>query len=183
MKNTFKLYFFFLLLFNNFSLLANDHLANDHIDKKIFNIINGVYEIVSWFDGKKLHKYPTVSGRWTFYEGQVISIIHNRINPDNYKSSVRWGKGEIKDKKFKYTYTESLNIKGNEKFSTFNTKLLFEGIRNFDVFLNNNEIKMVSENKNQVWTINEKGMVYNDKEWGEDNIFVERKWKRLTPMK
>ena len=29
MKNTFKLYFFFLLLFNNFSLLANDH-----IDKK-----------------------------------------------------------------------------------------------------------------------------------------------------
>ena len=46
MKNTFKL-FFFLLLFNNFSLLANDH-----IDKKIFNIINGVYEVVSWFDGK-----------------------------------------------------------------------------------------------------------------------------------
>ena len=145
MKNTFKLYFFFLLLFNNFSLLANDH-----IDKKIFNIINGVYEVVSWFDGKKLHKYPTVSGRWTFYEGQVISIIHNRINPDNYKSSVRWWKGEVKDKKFKYTYTESLNIKGNEKFSTFNTKLLFEGMRNFDVFLNNNEIKMVSENKNQV---------------------------------
>ena len=84
MKNTFKLYFFFLLLFNNFSLLANDH-----IDKKIFNIINGVYEVVSWFDGKKLHKYPTVSGRWTFYEGQVISIIHNRINPGNHKSSVR----------------------------------------------------------------------------------------------
>ncbi|GIS24088.1 MAG: hypothetical protein CM15mP124_5680 [Alphaproteobacteria bacterium] len=72
-----------------------------------------------------------VSGRWTFYEGQVISIIHNRINPDNYKSSVRWGKGEVKDKKFKYTYTESLNIKGNEKFSTFNTKLLFEGNEKF----------------------------------------------------
>ena len=106
-----------------------------------------------------------------------------RINPDNHKSSVRWGKGEVKDKKFKYTYTESLNIKGNEKFSTFNTKLLFEGMRSFDVDLNNNEIKMVSENKNQVWTINEKGMVYNDKEWGEDKIFVERKWKRLTPIK
>ena len=56
-------------------------------------------------------------------------------------------------------------------------------MRSFDVFLNNNEIKMVSENKNQVWTINEKGMVYNDKKWGEDKIFVERKWKRLTPIK
>ena len=88
MTNTYKPYIFFLLFFYNFSLLANDN-----IDKKIYNIINGVYEVVSWFDGKKLHNYPTVSGRWTFYEGQIISIIHNRINPDNNKSSVRWGKG------------------------------------------------------------------------------------------
>ena len=178
MKYT-KIFLLFLLIFLQYFSL----FADDKIDKKIFNIINGVYEVESWFDGKKLHRHPMVSGRWTFYEGQVISIIHNRINPDNYKSSVRWGKGLVKDKKFKYTYTESLNIKGNEKFSTFNTKLLFEGMRIFDVFLNNNEIKMVSENKNQVWTINEKGMVYNDKEWGEDKIFVERKWKRLTPIK
>lgn len=36
-------------------------------------------------------------------------------------------------------------------------------MRNFDVFLNNNEIKLVSENKNHVWTINEKEKVYNYK--------------------
>ena len=173
-----KIFLSFLFIFSQYF----STFANDIIDKKIFNIINGVYEVKSWFDGKKLYKYPEVSGRWTFYEGQVISIIHNRINPENHKSSVRWGKGEVKDKKFKYTYTESLNIKGNEKFSTFNAKLLFEGMRSFDVFLNNNEIKMVSKNKNQIWIINEKGMVYNDKEWGEDKIFVERKWKRLTPI-
>ena len=178
MKYTKMFFLFLLIFFHNFFLFADDK-----IDKKIFNIINGVYEVVSWFDGKNLYKYPEVSGRWTFFQGEVISIIHNRINPEKHKSSVRWGKGEVKDKKFKYTYTESLNMKGNEKFSTFNTKLLFEGMRSFDVFLNNNEIKMVSENKNQVWTINEKGMVYNDKEWGEDKIFVERKWERLTPIK
>ena len=178
MINNIKLYLFVPLFFHNFFLYADDK-----IDKKIFNIINGVYEVKSWFDGKKLYEYPKVSGRWTFYEGQVISIIHNRINPVNYKSSVRWGKGEVKNKKFKYTYTESLNIRGNEKFSTFNTKLLFEGMRNFDVLLNGNEIKMISINKNQVWIINEWGMIYNDKEWGEDKIFVERKWKRLTPIK
>ena len=177
MKYT-QIFFLLFLFFFNSSLFADDN-----IDKKIFNIISGVYEIETWFDGKKKYEHPKVSGRWTFYDGQVISIIHNRINPRDYKSSVRWGIGKVKNKKFKYTYTESLNIKGNEKFSTFNTKLLFEGMRNFDVFLNNNEIKMVSENKNQVWTINEKGMVYNDKEWGEDKIFVERKWKRLTPIK
>ena len=56
-------------------------------------------------------------------------------------------------------------------------------MRSFDVDLNNNEIKMVSKNNNQVWIINEKGMIYNDKEWGEDKIFVERKWKRITSIK
>ena len=56
-------------------------------------------------------------------------------------------------------------------------------MRIFDVVLNNNEIKMVSKNNNQVWIINEKGMIYNDKEWGEDKIFVERKWKRITSIK
>ena len=173
-----KIYFFILLFFYKFLLLADDH-----IDKKILNIISGVYEVESWFDGKKLFRYPEVSGRWTFYDGQVISIIHNRINPENYKSSIRWGNGYVKNKKFKYTYTESLNIKGNEKSSKFNNKLTFKGMRIFDVVLNNNEIKMVSKNNNQVWIINEKGMIYNDKEWGEDKIFVERKWKRITSIK
>ena len=56
-------------------------------------------------------------------------------------------------------------------------------MRIFDVVINNNEIKMVSTNNNQVWIINEKRMIYNDKEWGEDKIFIERKWKRLTPIK
>ena len=56
-------------------------------------------------------------------------------------------------------------------------------MRIFDVVLNNNEIKMVSKNNNQVWIINEKGMIYNDKEWGVDKIFVERKWKRITSIK
>ena len=97
MKYT-KIILSFLLIFSHYFFL----FADDKTDKRIFNIINGVYEVESWFDGKKLYKYPNVSGRWTFYEGQVISIIHNRINPDNYKSSVRWGKGLVKNKKFKY---------------------------------------------------------------------------------
>ena len=56
-----KIYFFILLFFYKFFLLADDH-----IDKKILNIISGVYEVESWFDGKKLFRYPEVSGRWTF---------------------------------------------------------------------------------------------------------------------
>ena len=39
MKNIIKMYLFILLFFYKFFLLADDH-----IDKKILNIISGVYE-------------------------------------------------------------------------------------------------------------------------------------------
>ena len=163
------------LFIQNFFLLADEN-----VDKEIIKIINGMYELESWFDGDNLHKPPKVAGRWSYFDGQVISIIHNRVDNNNYKSVVRWGNGSVKDKTFRYTYIENLNINGTHKSSSFNTDLPFKNMRSFRVILKNKEIKMVSENKNQVWIINEKGMVYNDKEWGENKIFVERKWKRIT---
>ncbi len=172
-----KLFLIILLFINSYSLFADEN-----VDKEILKIINGMYELESWFDGDKTHKSPEVTGRWTFFDGQVISIIHNRVNPNNYESVVRWGIGDVKEKTFRYTYTDVLNIKGTEKSSSFNTNLPFKNIRSFKVVYKDNEIKMTSENKNQVWTFNEKEMIYNDKNWGENKTFVERKWKRITPI-
>ena len=47
MKYT-KIFLLFLLIFSQYFSLFADY----KIDKKIFNIINGVYEVESWFDGK-----------------------------------------------------------------------------------------------------------------------------------
>ena len=71
----------------------------DSIDfEKEFNhLIDGMYEVESWFDGNKTHFPPFVSGRWVFYKGKIMSIIHNRIDSDNIKSSIRWGYGFFKD--------------------------------------------------------------------------------------
>ena len=74
----------------------------DSIDfEKEFNhLIDGMYEVESWFDGNKTHFPPFVSGRWVFYKGKIMSIIHNRVDSNNIKSSIRWGHGFFKDNTF-----------------------------------------------------------------------------------
>ena len=43
-----------------------------------------MYEVESWFDGKKTHTPPFVSGSLEyFYKGKIMSTIHNRIDSNN----------------------------------------------------------------------------------------------------
>ena len=41
---------------------------------------------------------------------------------------------------------------------------------------------MTANNATQTWEITENGMVYTDEKWGDEEIFVQRKWKRITPL-
>ena len=153
----------------------------DSIDfEKEFNhLIDGMYEVESWFDGNKTHFPPFVSGRWVFYMGKIMSIIHNRIDSDNIKSSIRWGYGFIKDNTFNYSYAESINIKGTYGHSRINDIPLFSGSRKFKVKKIKNGFLMKANNETQTWEITENGMQYTDEKWGDEKIFVQRKWKRI----
>ena len=64
-------------------------------DQEIFSVLNGMYANESWFDGNSLHIPPAVSGRWVFYEGKIMSSIHNLAKKNNYKSSFKWGHGTV----------------------------------------------------------------------------------------
>lgn len=156
----------------------------DFIDfEKEFNhLIDGMYEVESWFDGNKTHFPPFVSGRWVFYKGKIMSIIHNRIDSDNIKSSIRWGYGFFKDNTFNYSYAESINIKGTNGHSRINDIPLFSGLRKFQVKKIKNGFLMKANNETQTWEITENGMQYTDEKWGDEKIFVQRKWKRITPL-
>lgn len=146
------------------------------------HLIDGMYEVESWFDGKKTLVPPIVSGRWVFYMGKIMSTIHNRSDSSNIKSSVRWGYGFFKDNTFNYTYPESINIKGSNIHSRINDIPLFSGLRKFKVKKIKDGFLMTANNATQTWIISEYGMVYTDKKWGDKKIFVQRKWKRITPL-
>ena len=156
---------------------------NSDTDYKMNSIIDGMYEIVSWWDGKILYTPPAVSGRMVLYNGKIISVIHNRIDSNNHKSAVKWGEGAVKDGKFRYQYSESINVATNYKSPTVNNLLPFTGVRIFNAELIEGDVVLQTESKRQKWIISKKGMDYTDEAWGDEKIFVRRTWKRITPLK
>ena len=102
-------------------------------DQRGFELMNGMYEMVSWSDGDKLHRPPTVSGRWVFMDGKVMCIIHNSTNPEKASSFVGWGYGKFENGKFTYAYPEARTIEGNESSSSVNTGSNFKGEREYQV--------------------------------------------------
>jgi hypothetical protein len=149
-------------------------------DVRILEIINGTYEVVAWNNGVKTHKPPAVSGRWVFRDKKVMSIIHNRTDPNSHKSSIGWGNGTVKRGKFQYTYTEQMNLQGTMENSSLTFGPPWKGMRSFNVEFLQNGIKMTSENDKQTWIINKNGMVYTDREWGPNKVYAQRKWKRIS---
>ena len=168
------------LLFSSFGYCEKVDFID--YEKEFNHLINGMYEVESWFDGKKTHFPPFVSGRWVFYKGKIMSTIHNRIDSSNIKSSVRWGYGFFTDNTFNYSYPESINIKGTNTHSIINDIPLFSGLRKFKAKKIKNGFLMTANNATQTWEISENGMVYTDEKWGDEEIFVQRKWKRITPL-
>ena len=168
------LHFLFICFTFSCSVIERDK------DQEILSLLTGMYAIESWYDGDSLHMPPAVSGRWVFYEGKIMSSIHNRTKKNNYKSSFKWGHGTVVGEVFSYTYTETLNIKGTQNSAKMNLIKPWVGMRTFNVKIKNNELIMTSSDGKQIWTITKEGMIYSDSEWGDDKIFVKRKWKRLT---
>jgi len=149
-------------------------------DSQILEVINGMYEVVEWNDGEQTHRPPEVSGRWGFHDNKVMFILHDRTDPELFKSKFGWGNGTVEGGKFQYTYTDHLNLRGTKDSSSYTFDLPFDGMRFFNVEIKNDGIEMKSESGKQTWIINRKGMLYTDIEWGPDKVFTQRKWKRIS---
>ena len=171
-------------------LVANVHLCLSNgsalgkppggMDRRAFDLMTGVYETVSWNDGRQVHKTPAISGRWSFMNGRTMAIIHNRIDPKNKIASVGWGYGIFADGKFKYAYPEWVTVKGDESQSTVTAVGPFEGEREYEVSFEGERMVMTSKSGKQVWEVSPDGMRYTDQEWGDDKVYAQRIWKRLS---
>jgi hypothetical protein len=139
-----------------------------------------MYEAVSWNDGKKRHSPPDITARWTFIEGKTMSIIHNRVDPQNTVSTIGWGYGKFKDGKFTYAYPEFVTIKGKPSNASVTQGGPFEGERQYSIEFDGDRMVMTSASGKQVWEVTPEGMRYTDQEWGPHKTFAQRVWKRIT---
>ena len=149
-------------------------------DRKATQLLSGMYEVVSWHDGTTLHTSPAVVGRWSFIEGNVMCIIHNRVNPDESESAIGWGYGSISDGIFTIAYPEFITTKGSKEGSIIDQSSPFEGERKYKITFTSYGILMKSFEGTQTWEVHKDKMVYTDHEWGPDKKYAQRTWKRLT---
>ena len=150
------------------------------IDRQAFELMVGMYEIVSWNDGTQVHTPPAVSGRWSFINGKTMAIIHNRIDPKDVITKVGWGYGTFDDGKFKYAYPEFVTVKGDESQSSVKAGGPFEGEREYSVRFEGERMVMTSKSGKQVWEVSPDGMRYTDQEWGVNKVYAQRIWKRVS---
>lgn len=161
------------------NLVGGEERSNKS-DQKILALINGMYEVVSWNDGSKTHLPPDVSGRWVFMDGQVMSIIHNRTDPQAHQAAIGWGEGTVSKGRFLYRYPEHITIKGSTQSPSIGLESPWEGMRSFAIAWKGDSIEMTSQSGKQTWVISPSGMLYTDRAWGPQKVFAQRRWKRIS---
>lgn len=169
----------FIVLLAYFSLNVCESQESEP-DKKAIQLLTGMYEVVSWHDGNTLHVPPSVTGRWSFLDGKVMCIIHNRVKPDETQSAIGWGYGSIADGIFKYSYPEFITTKGSKNASVVSQDPPFEGERKYKITFTDYGMLMKSFEETQTWEIHKDKMVYTDLEWGPEKKYAQRTWKRIT---
>ncbi|MEC7977714.1 MAG: hypothetical protein VX189_02195, partial [Planctomycetota bacterium] len=69
---------------------------------------------------------------------------------------------------------------GHASSSSVKTGGVFEGEREYHVEFKGERMVMTAESGKQVWEVSPSGMVYTDQEWGPENVYAQRRWKRIT---
>ena len=60
-----------------------------------------------------------------------------------------------------------------------NDNLPWKGMRKYSVSLKKNKLVLTSSTAKQSWELDNKSLIYTDKEWGTDKKEVIRYWKRI----
>jgi len=153
-------------------------MASD-IDKKVNNLLTGMYELETWLDGDKVYEYPDVAGTLSIANGQIGFTLDNRINKNKTIKVIGWGNYIFNKDIFKYQYNDFKLLVISDGKQITNDKLPWEGYRVYELKLQEGVLLLSANNGNQTWKLDAKTLVYTDKEWGADKKFAQRIWKRI----
>ena len=109
--------------------------------------------------------------------------MDKNMNSNKSVELIGWGRYKINSKAFHIGWHDWKLLLIENNIKTVKKKSPWKGMREYSVSLKGNKLVLTSITGKQSWELNKNSLVYRDKEWGEDKIFVERKWKRLTSIK
>ena len=170
----YKVYLLVLFLFLN-CLKANS--SENIVDIK--NLLEGRYELVYWTENKIQYDYPEVAGVLVINDNNALITMDKNMNSNKSIELIGWGRYKINSKSFYIGWHDwkLLMIENNKKI--VKKKSPWIGMREYNVSLKDNKLILTSVTGKQSWELDEKSLVYRDKEWGEEKDEVIRYWKRI----
>ena len=158
---------------NSFNANSSDNIID------IKNLLEGRYELVYWIENGIQYDYPEVAGVLVINDNNALITMDKNMNKNKSVELIAWGKYKVNSKSFHINWPDwkLLLIENNIKVVKKDSP--WEGMRAFNVFLKDNRLVLTSKTGKQSWELDQKSLVYKDKEWGEDKDEVIRYWKRI----
>ena len=164
----------------SFFLLLNYLKANssDNIND-IKSLLEGRYELVYWTENKIQYDYPEVAGVLVINDKNALITMDKNMNSNKSVELIGWGKYKINSRSFHIGWHDWKLLLIENNIKTVKKKSPWKGMREYSVSLKDNKLVLTSVTGKQSWELDEKSLVYRDKEWGEEKDEVIRYWKRI----
>ena len=164
----------------SFFLLLNYLKANssDNIND-IKSLLEGRYELVYWTENKIQYDYPEVAGVLVINDNNALITMDKNMNSNKSVELIGWGRYKINSRSFHIGWHDWKLLLIENNIKKVKKKSPWKGMREYSVSLKDNKLVLTSVTGKQSWELDEKSLVYRDKEWGEEKDEVIRYWKRI----
>ena len=164
----------------SFFLLLNYLKANssDNIND-IKSLLEGRYELVYWTENKIQYDYPEVAGVLVINDNNALITMDKNMNSNKSVELIGWGRYKINSRSFHIGWHDWKLLLIENNIKKVKKKSPWKGMREYNVSLKDNKLVLTSVTGKQSWELDEKSLVYRDKEWGEEKDEVIRYWKRI----
>ena len=161
------------LLLNYLKVNSSDNINN------IKSLLEGRYELVYWTENKIQYDYPEVAGVLVINNNKALITMDKNMDLNKSIELIGWGKYKINSRSFHIGWHDWKLLLIENNIKTVKKKSPWKGMREYSVSLKDNILVFTSVTGKQSWELDEKSLVYRDKEWGEEKDEVIRYWKRI----
>ena len=166
--------FFFILFFSYFNIGNSKDVA------KIKKLLEGRYELVYWIDKNIKYDYPDIAGILILSKNEASITLDKNIDQSKSIEVIGWGKYKINSKNFYIGWNDWKLLSIEDNVKTLQNKSPWKGMREYNVFFDNNKLILKSVTGKQSWILDKESLIYEDEEWGNTKQKVIRYWKKIN---
>lgn len=124
--------------------------------------IEGVYVLQEWHRNGEVLRPPLVDARFVLFNDRLVFIAHDRAQETDKTTIAGYATYILEPGKFSYSYEALTVVTQTAAGTSVSEKLPWDGLRNFAVSIENNEVRFRATNGPQEYRFTVDGLSYSD---------------------